>query len=104
MRRVLRVGDGSPLASDAVHQLDALVEDLASAGFDPLVDEDALTLDLTPCAHADADDDGHRDRRCAVHLGLMQSVLAEAGGPLAVEGMRPTCDPTQCVVQLIARP
>lgn len=103
MRRVLRVGNGGPLAPDAVHQLDALVEDLSAAGFDPLVDEDDLTVDLTPCTHAAADDEGRRSMRCAVHLNLMQSVLAEAGGPLAVDGMRPSCDPTQCVVQLIAR-
>ncbi|SIT68955.1 ArsR family transcriptional regulator [Microbacterium sp. RU33B] len=103
MRRVLRVGNGGPLAPDAVHQLDALVEDLSAAGFDPLVDEDELTVDLTPCTHAAADDEGRRSMRCAVHLNLMQSVLAEAGGPLAVDGMRPSCDPTQCVVQLIAR-
>ena len=33
-----------------------------------------------------------------------RSVLAEARGPLSVDGMRPACDPAECVVQLSARP
>lgn len=87
------------LAPDAVHQLDALVDDLGEAGFDPIVDAGALTVDLTPCAHA-ASRPAHRDTLCAVHLGLMDSVLAQAGGPLRVDGMAATCDPAQCIVHL----
>ncbi len=82
------------------HQLDAVVEDLIDAGFDPVVDEAALTIDLSPCAHAAAQA-SHRDRLCGVHLELMQGVLSEARGPLSVEGMRPACDPADCVVQLV---
>ena len=40
------------LDTAALHQIDALVEDLVDAGFDPLVDEDELTVELTPCAQA----------------------------------------------------
>jgi hypothetical protein len=40
------------LDTAALHQIDALVEDLEGAGFDPLVDERELTVELTPCAHA----------------------------------------------------
>ena len=90
------------LSPVAVHQLDALVEDLDNAGYEPVVDEETLTIDLTPCEHATAQA-AHRETLCSVHLGLMQSVLDEAGGPLAVEGMRPSCDPSQCVVQLTLR-
>jgi predicted ArsR family transcriptional regulator len=98
MRRVMPWTDAE-LPADALHQLDALVDDLEEAGFAPVVDEEALTVDLTPCAHAQAQA-GHRGVLCSVHLGLMQSVLTEAGGPLAVDGMHPSCDPAQCVVQL----
>ena len=47
-------GEDPELAPDALHQVDALVEDLIDAGFDPLVDERELTIDLTPCAQATA--------------------------------------------------
>lgn len=102
MRRVLPHGPAAELDADAVHQLDALVEDLEAGGFDPIVDEAELTVDLTPCAHAEAAP-GQRDVLCAVHLGLMRGVLAEARGPLTVDGMRPSCDPAECVVQLTPR-
>jgi predicted ArsR family transcriptional regulator len=96
---MLPATDASELPHDAVHQLDALVEDLESAGFDPTVDESGLTVELSPCAHATTQA-AHREMLCTVHLSLMQSVLSEAGGPLAIQSIRPSCDPTQCVVQL----
>ena len=100
MRRVMPWTDtDAELPADALHQLDALRDDLEGAGFDPIVDESRLTLDLTPCAHAQAQAE-HRGVLCSVHLGLMQGVLAEAGGPLEIDGMHPSCDPAQCVVQL----
>jgi predicted ArsR family transcriptional regulator len=101
MRRVLPWTDAAAadLPTEAVHQLDALVDDLGDAGFEPRVDEDALTVDLSPCPHADSPA-AHRGILCAVHLGLMDGVLAQAGGPLRVEGMTPSCDPAECVVRL----
>ncbi|MFT3797095.1 winged helix-turn-helix transcriptional regulator [Microbacterium sp.] len=102
MRRVMPEAAptrGAHLGTDALHQVDALVDDLIDAGFDPLVDERELTVDLTPCAQATAQAD-RREVLCRVHLELMQSVLQAAGGPLAVDGMRPACDPGACVVQL----
>lgn len=98
LRRVYGAGTDAELGPDELHQLDALVEDLSEAGFDPLVDERELTVDLTPCPHAPAAE--HRGILCSVHVGLMDSVLTQAGGPLRVEGIAPSCDPTQCVVQL----
>lgn len=98
MRRVLP-GEPTSLPQDAVHQLDALLEDLGDAGFDPVVDEDELTVDLTPCRYAGTDPE-HRATLCSVHLGLMDAVLEQSGGPLRVIGMEPSCDPTQCVVHL----
>ena len=103
MRRVIPESGAGALPDDAMHQLDALVDDLGTGGFDPLVDADALTVDLTPCSYA-AIDPEQRERLCSVHLGLMQSVLTEAGGPLVVDGMLAACDPSQCVVQLAMHP
>ncbi|WP_292834007.1 helix-turn-helix domain-containing protein [Microbacterium sp.] len=99
MRRVIP-GPAPELTPAALHQIDALVEDLIDAGFDPLVDETALTVDLTPCAQATTQAD-HRKVLCSVHLGLMQGVLNEAGGPLSIDGMRSSCDPRECVVHLL---
>jgi len=99
MRRVLP-GSAPELDTEALHQVDALVDDLIDAGFDPLVNETELTIDLTPCAHAEAQAD-HRQVLCSVHLSLMQGVLSQAGGPLSVDGMRSSCDARECIVQLL---
>ncbi len=99
MRRVLP-GTAPELDTAALHQIDALVEDLVDAGFDPLVDERELTVELTPCAHASSQA-AHRKILCSVHLGIMQSVLNAADGPLSVDGMRSSCDPRECIVQLM---
>lgn len=98
LRRVYPSAAEQVLEPDALHQLDALVEDLSEAGFDPLIDERTLTVDLTPCPHATTAD--HRGMLCRVHVGLMDGVLTQAGGPLKVDGIAPSCDPAQCVVQL----
>ncbi|MEV4689284.1 ArsR family transcriptional regulator [Microbacterium sp. LWH3-1.2] len=98
LRRVYGSDTDADLGADALHQLDALVEDLGDAGFDPFVDARDLTVDLTPCPHVPAAE--HRGVLCSVHVGLMDSVLAQAGGPLRVEGIAASCDPTQCIVQL----
>ncbi|WP_341997487.1 ArsR family transcriptional regulator [Microbacterium sp. LWH7-1.2] len=100
LRRVYGSDTDAELGADALHQLDALVEDLGDAGFDPFVDERDLTVDLTPCPHVPAAE--HRGVLCSVHVGLIDSVLAQAGGPLRVEGIAASCDPTQCIVQLAA--
>ncbi|WP_243074065.1 ArsR family transcriptional regulator [Microbacterium sp. SS28] len=102
MRRVMPWAESGELPADALHQLDALTDDLVSGGFDPIVDEVELTVDLSPCKNAAAQAP-HREALCAAHLGIMQSVLTEAGGPLSIGGMRASCDPSQCVVLLSRR-
>lgn len=99
MRRVLPASAPADLDTAALHQLDAVVDDLIDAGFDPIFDETDLTLELTPCHQAQAQA-SHREVLCQVHLGIIQGVLNEAGGPLRVDGIRPSCDPTQCIVML----
>ncbi|WP_159499163.1 winged helix-turn-helix transcriptional regulator [Microbacterium sp. 18062] len=102
MRRIMPWTDttDAALPTDAVHQIDALVEDLVDAGFDPAIDESTLTVDISPCPHAEAAPE-HRDTLCAVHLMLMDAVLSQAGGPLRVDAMAASCDPRQCVVRLM---
>lgn len=98
LRRVLP-GAASALGRDATYQLDALIEHLEESGFEPVVDDEQLTVDLSPCPHA-AGRAEDRPMLCSVHLGLMQGVLTEAGGPLAAEAVRTSAIPADCVVQL----
>ena len=107
LRRVLPASAASAavLGRDATYQLDALIEHLEESGFEPVVDDEQLTVDLSPCPHA-AGRAEDRPMLCSVHLGLMQGVLAEAGGPLAAEAVRTPAVPADhvvpadCVVQL----
>ncbi|WP_040163907.1 helix-turn-helix transcriptional regulator [Microbacterium gorillae] len=101
MRRIMPETIPDGLDADELHQLDAVVEHLEESGFDPVVDEVELTVDLSPCQHAAAS--GPNGTRCSVHLSLLRSVLTEVGGPLDVGEMRPACDPTDCVIQLMRR-
>ncbi|MCK2034506.1 ArsR family transcriptional regulator [Microbacterium sp. SSW1-49] len=98
LRRVLPA-PASVLGRDATYQLDALIEHLEESGFEPVVDDEQLTVDLSPCPHA-AGRAEDRPMLCTVHLGLMQGVLTEAGGPLAAEAVRTSALPADCVVQL----
>ncbi|MDQ4215457.1 helix-turn-helix transcriptional regulator [Microbacterium sp. ASV81] len=98
LRRVMRT-EASGLGQQATYQLDALVEHLEESGFEPVVDEEQLTVELTPCPHAAARPE-HRPVLCQVHLGLMQGVLAEAGGPLSARCVRSSRLPEECTVEL----
>ncbi|MFK3677943.1 ArsR family transcriptional regulator [Microbacterium sp. NPDC090218] len=89
----------SDLGREATYQLDALVEHLEESGFEPVVDDDRLTVDLSPCPHA-AGRAEDRPMLCRVHLDLMQSVLNEAGGPLEAECVRDAVLASDCTVQL----
>jgi predicted ArsR family transcriptional regulator len=42
----------------------------------------------------------HREVVCAVHLGLMQGLLDELGGPLQAERLDPFVEPSLCVTHL----
>lgn len=97
--RSIHPGAASGLGREATYQLDALVEHLEESGFEPIVDGDRLTVDLSPCPHA-AGLPEDRPMLCQVHLGLMQSVLNEAGGPLAAERVQEAVLPSDCTVQL----
>ncbi|MFT4260262.1 helix-turn-helix transcriptional regulator [Microbacterium sp.] len=96
LRRVVPAA-ASDLGTAADNQLDALIEHLEESGFEPVVDDERLTVELTPCPHAAAQPQ-HRPVLCQVHLSLMQGVLAEAGGPLTAECVRG--HQAECTVQL----
>nr|WP_314840775.1 helix-turn-helix domain-containing protein [uncultured Microbacterium sp.] len=98
LRRVLPAS-ASALGRDATYQLDALIEHLEESGFEPVIDDVQLTVDLSPCPHA-AGRPEDRPMLCTVHLGLMQGVLTEAGGPLAAGAVRTSEIPAECTVQL----
>lgn len=100
MRRVLPgTAPAASLGTAAVHQLDAIIDHLEDSGFDPVLDVEALRLDVTPCPHQAAQAE-HRETLCAVHLALMQGVLVEAGGPLRAVTVRTDGLPNGCIVQL----
>lgn len=105
MRRVLPNADESTrgLEPDALHQLDAIIDHLDEAGFEPAFDGRDLTLDVTPCVHQSVQAD-HRETLCAVHLGIMQGVLAQAGGPLRATEVRTDGVANGCIVQLTRAP
>ncbi|KRA24214.1 transcriptional regulator [Microbacterium sp. Root61] len=101
MRRILPDAQESTegLEAAAVHQLDAIIDHLDEAGFEPEFDGTSLTLDVTPCMHQSVQAD-HRETLCAIHLGIMQGVLAQAGGPLHATEVRTEGMANGCVVQL----
>ncbi|MEV8249473.1 ArsR family transcriptional regulator [Microbacterium sp. NPDC076768] len=89
----------SDLGREATYQLDALVEHLEESGFEPVVDDARLTVDLSPCPHA-ASRSEDRPLLCRVHLELMQGVLTAAGGPLEAECVQDAALASDCTVQL----
>lgn len=89
----------SDLGREATYQLDALIDHLEESGFEPVIDEEQLTVELTPCPHA-ASAAEHRPTLCQVHLGLMQGVLNQAGGPIETECVLTPGRPEECTVQL----
>lgn len=99
MRSMLPDATASDLGLEATYQLDALVEHLEESGFEPVVDDQRLTVDLSPCPHA-AGRSEDRPMLCRVHLELMQGVLNEAGGPLEAECVRDAVLSSDCTVQL----
>ena len=99
MRSMLPDAAASDLGREATYQLDALVEHLEESGFEPVLDDRRLTVDLSPCPHA-AGRSEDRPMLCRVHLELMQGVLNEAGGPLEAECVRDAVLASDCTVQL----
>lgn len=99
MRRLMPETIAHGLTLEEMHQLDAISEHLEETGFGADVEEADLEIHISDCVHAE--DAATRNSRCAVHLMMMQSVLAEAGGNLTVSEVLPAASDGVCVVQLL---
>ncbi len=82
----------------AVRQLDVVYEHLDEVGLQPRIDEDALTIELTPCTLYAADDD--YETACRVHACLVKDLLRQASGPLSLDGVEPFVTPSHCRLTL----
>lgn len=105
MRRMLPESEPATdgLCHDATHQIDAIIDHLEDAGFAPRFDGAALSFDVAPCLHH-TERAERRETLCAVHLGIMQGVLSQAGGPLQAVSVSTEGRPNGCVVQLMRIP
>lgn len=96
---VLRTsGDATPEPTPE-NQLAALDDHLHQLGLDPELEEGSLRFHLYRCPFLALAAD-REDVVCAVHLGLVQGVLAGVGGPVRAEALLPFVEPHHCVLQL----
>ncbi len=102
MLRAITPTDTAPLDDDAQRQIDVLYEHLDDAGLDPQVDEESLTFELAPCRYHDMIDED-RALVCGVHARLVQDVLRQTDGPLALRKLQPFVTAHQCRVMLTRR-
>ena len=87
------------LGSDATHQIDTLYEHLDDAGFEPELDEQALTIGLTPCRYLSVMSEDQQ-AVCAAHIRLVRSQLEQVSGPVELRQVSPFVTPTHCVIAL----
>lgn len=101
MYRATTSAGATRLDADALRQVDVLYEHLDDVGLDPVVDEDALRIDLVPCRYRRqlAED---QDLVCDVHAQLVRDVLRQSGGPLEVQRLDPFVTEHRCLLLLTA--
>jgi predicted ArsR family transcriptional regulator len=77
-----------------------LLRVLEEIGFAPLLaEDDGHEVLLRNCPFREVAI-AHRDVVCAIHLGLMQGVLAEQRAPVAATDLEPFVQPSVCVARL----
>ncbi len=81
------------------NQLAALDDHLHQLGLDPELDRGTMRVHLYRCPFLALAAE-REDVLCAVHLGLVQGVLAGVGGPVRAERLLPFVEPHHCVLQL----
>ncbi|UGS28374.1 helix-turn-helix domain-containing protein [Microbacterium resistens] len=86
------------LDEDVLRQLDVVYEHLDEVGLQPRIDEDALTVELTPCALYAADD--NYETACQVHACLVRDLLRQTAGPLVLNEVVPFFSPSLCLLTL----
>ncbi|MFB8227713.1 helix-turn-helix transcriptional regulator [Cellulosimicrobium sp. NPDC055967] len=96
---VLRSSGREAPAPTPENQLAALDDHLHQLGLDPELEEERLRFHLYRCPFLALAAD-REDVVCAVHLGLVQGVLAGVGGPVRAEALLPFVEPHHCVLQL----
>lgn len=90
---------GQPLADGALAQFDALDDHLDQSGFSARISPAALEVRITDCPYQEmvAESQG---MVCVVHLGLVRTVLAQAGGPVTARELLPFSGPGCCTLTL----
>lgn len=85
-------------AEDGIRRLSAV---LADAGFAPgaVAEADSPVIPLRHCPFREIAEQ-HQDVVCALHLGLMQGVLAEVRAPVEADRLDPFVEPSLCLAHL----
>lgn len=87
------------LPARALHQIDALDDHLDQSGFNACIDERSLQVDITDCPYQEMVAESH-GMVCVVHLGLVRTVLSQAGGPVTARELLPFAAPGSCTLSL----
>lgn len=87
-------------ASQAIAKLTAALEEI---GFAPetMAESNGSRIRLHQCPFREVAQQ-HQDVVCALHLGLMQGVLAELRAPVTADRLLPFAEPSACVAELSA--
>lgn len=83
----------------ALHQIDALDDHLDQSGFNACIDESRLHVDITDCPYQEMVE-ASQGTVCVVHLGLVRTVLSQAGGPIEARELLPFSGPGHCTLAL----
>lgn len=85
-------------ARQAIEKLTAALEEI---GFAPeaLAEDGGYRLRLHQCPFREVAQH-HQDVVCALHLGLMQGVLAQLRSPVTADHLQPFAEPTVCIADL----
>ena len=102
MLRAVVPAEPTQLPPAATRQIDVLYEHLDDAGLEPVVDEQTLTFELSPCRFHDMIEED-RALVCGVHARLVKDVLRQTEGPLALRKLQPVVDAHSCRMLLTAR-
>jgi len=87
-------------ARQAIEKLTAALEEI---GFAPeaVAQDGGYRLRLHQCPFREVAE-RHQDVVCALHLGLMQGVLAQLRAPVTADHLQPFAEPSVCIADLAA--
>jgi predicted ArsR family transcriptional regulator len=90
---------------DEVAATEQLTRTLSEIGFAPeaVHSESGRQIRLHHCPFREVAEE-HREVVCAIHLGLMQGLLAELEAPIKAERLEPFVEPNLCIARLSADP